>query len=182
MSITTQQMKEAKESFSKMISHLGLAAAIEARPERSIIILQVKTRQPGRLIGRNGQSLNAIQHLLNVILLTRKGAFPKVSIDVQGLSDDRSRPSRSSRGGGASTRPASRNDSRADSSDRLRKRAQDAVKEVHRWGEQVVLQAMTPAEIKIVEDVLATESELETVTSNGAGNKITLTIRLKNAK
>ncbi len=166
MAISQQQLDEAKSVFSKMISLLGLPGRIEARTERTTICLGIHTDDPGRLIGRNGQSLNAIQHLLNVILLNREKSFPKVSIDVQGQRERSQSPRK------GSTKKAEHS---------IQKQAMDAVREVKRWGEAVALPPMNPEELDLVRNTLGGETDIEVETLNGnrTDKKGQLKIRLK---
>ena len=149
MAISSDELEQTTHNFDRMISMLGLVAEINAQSESEIIHLSVKTEDPGRLIGRNGQTLNALQHLLNGILLNKKKNFPKVLIDVEGYQDKRSTAAR---------RPKPQSNQM-----RTRRRAIDAAKEVKRWGEKVTLQGLKKSEISAVVEALKDEKELEVV-------------------
>ncbi len=142
-----ENMNETKDYFSKLITQLGLEAELQARNERNTIYLHVKTNDPGRIIGRKGQTLNALQHLLNSILLNQKKTFPKVLIDVQGPEEHKRREL-----------AVRKNDNK---SEKLGLQILDAVKEVKRWGEEVTLPRMSLKEFQFVQSTLKDDSEVE---------------------
>ena len=142
-----ENMTQTKDLFSKFITPLGLEAELQARNERNTIYLHVKTNDPGRIIGRKGQTLNALQHLLNSVLLNQKKTFPKVLIDVQGPEEHKRKD------------VAVRKNN--NQSEKLRLQALDAVKEVIRWGEEVTLPLMSIKEFQMVQSTLKDDSEVE---------------------
>ena len=48
------------------------------------ILLDVKTEDSGRLIGRQGQTLSDLQYITNRVLFQQDKAAPKVMVDVAG--------------------------------------------------------------------------------------------------
>jgi spoIIIJ-associated protein len=176
MTVSQEQLDQTKENFNQLISLLGLSAEVKAESDREAIQLRVKTEDPGRLIGRKGQTLNSLQHLLNGILLNKAKSFPKVLIDVEGSRDkERGHDRRGSR----KNRDVPKKDE--PNRDRIRQQAIDASKEVKRWGEDVVLSRMSESEIEEVRRILDNEPELEIITGEVTQNgpSRSLTIRLK---
>ena len=170
MSISEDQLTVTKDKFSDMITLLGLSGDIKANVDRKLIRLDINTSDPGRLIGKNGKTLNALQHLLNGILLNRNRTFPKVLINVNGDQDD-------------STEAEATSDQVEQDYSGIRQRAMDAIKEVKRWGEEVTITSLKEEEVDQIREVLNEEPEIEIEEDLKSGrtgeNKII--IRLKNA-
>ena len=158
MTISQEEIEQTRNNFIQLTTSLGLIANVKAKTENEYIYLNVKTEDPGRLIGRNGQTLNALQHLLNGILLNKKKNFPRVLIDVEGYQEKR--------------RNSIKEKVNKDF-EKTRKRALDAVKEVKKWGEKVVLSPMNEEELSLVHNTLKEEKEVELICENGNkdGNK-----------
>ena len=169
MAVSHGELEQTSNNFDRMISMLGLVAKIEARSENDLIYLSVKTEDPGRLIGRNGQTLNALQHLLNGILLNKNKKFPKVLIDVEGCQDKRVSPRRERQG------PKQESNLK-----RTQQQALDAAKEVKRWGEKVTLQRVKKTELDIILRTLQDDKEIEVVSSDSKNDIQHVTIQLKN--
>ncbi len=159
-----EYLQQAESNFKQLVSLLGLSAELQSKNERNTIYLHVKTNEPGRIIGRKGQTLNALQHLLNSILLNQKKVFPKVLIDVEGNNEEKKKPV---------PRPSKKTDT-------LQSQILDAAKEVKRWGEDVTLVKLTRHDLKQVASVIKDDRELEVFvdeSSNKGQGKVK--IRLK---
>jgi spoIIIJ-associated protein len=73
-----------KELLDTMLGYLGFVVEIEeTQSEGGNPTLQIYTEESRRLIGRDGETLEAIQFLLNRILQTRDKAAPKVIVDCE---------------------------------------------------------------------------------------------------
>lgn len=179
MAITNEQLDITTENFNQLTSLLGLAAEVNAKTDDKSIFLNVKTEDPGRLIGRNGQTLNSLQHLLNGILLNKGKSFPRVLIDVVSSGEENKRPP--SRRNNADRKQGSNQGSDQGSNpEKLRTQALDAAKEVKRWGEDVTLPSMNVEEIKEVMSILSSDNQLELAEVNGAKpNTKRVTVKLK---
>jgi spoIIIJ-associated protein len=95
-------------------------------------------RVPRRLVGRDGEVLEALQELTRLAVLAASGERSRLMLDIGGY--------------------------RAGRREALVKRAQEVVSEVKSSGTKVALEPMTPFERKVVHDAvaaegLATESE-----------------------
>ncbi len=140
-----EYLQQAESNFRQLVSLLGLSAELQSKSERNTIYLHVKTDDPGRIIGRKGQTLNALRHLLNSILLNQKKVFPKVLIDVEGNNEEKKKsvPRQNKR------------------SEALQSQILDAVKEVKRWGEDVTLAKFTRHDLKQITAIIKDDRELE---------------------
>jgi spoIIIJ-associated protein len=77
-------MMTPKELLDTMLGYLGFVVQIEeAQNEAGNLVLQIYTEESRRLIGRDGETLEAIQFLLNRLLQARDKDAPKVIVDCE---------------------------------------------------------------------------------------------------
>jgi spoIIIJ-associated protein len=124
------------ETLQKILHSLGFEAQVEQHQLDDGLMLDVKTDDSGRLIGRQGQTLADLQYILNRILFQRDESAPKVTVDVGGY--------------------------RAQARDALIKRAQDAAEKVRRWGDIVELEPMSAFDRRIVHHALKDDPDITT--------------------
>jgi len=115
---------------------MGFPATVEEHPLDDGLLLDVKTEDPGRLIGRQGQTLSQLQYILNRLLYHQDPSVPKVMIDVGGYREQ--------------ARQA------------LVQKAQEAAEKVRRWGDIVELEPMNAFERRIVHSALKDDPGVET--------------------
>lgn len=73
-----------KEMLDTMLGYLGFVFEIEEQQgETGNLVLQIYTEESRRLIGRDGDTLEAIQYLLNRALQAKDKDAPKVTVDVE---------------------------------------------------------------------------------------------------
>ena len=73
-----------KDLLDTMLGYLGFVVQIEETSnEGGNATLQIYTEESGRLIGRNGETLEAIQFLLNRLLQARDKDAEKVIVDCE---------------------------------------------------------------------------------------------------
>lgn len=94
MENSTEQSQKSKDVFMTMVGLLGLNAEVSDKVSGRNIVLSVNTDEPGRLIGRNGSSLDNVGLLMNRILKKTDNSFPKVIIDVDGYDKKSKRDKR----------------------------------------------------------------------------------------
>src|ERR1039457_1810591 len=112
---------QPKEILEKILGTLGFSATVEEHKLGDDLMLDVKTEESGRLIGRQGQTLADLQYIVNRILFQADQSTPKVMVDVGGY--------------------------RAQAREALVKKAKDAADKVRRWGDTVELEPMTALEM-----------------------------------
>jgi len=127
---------QPKATLEHILTLMGFSATIEETQLDDGILLDVKTEDSGRLIGRQGQTLADLQYLTNRILFQQDTSAPKVLIDVGGY--------------------------RAEARDALIKKAKDAADKVRRWGDVVELEPMGAYERRIVHQALREDPDVET--------------------
>jgi spoIIIJ-associated protein len=77
-------MMTPKELLDTMLGYLGFVVQIdETRSEGGSLTLQIYTEESRRLIGRDGETLEAIQFLLNRLLQTKDKEAGKVIVDCE---------------------------------------------------------------------------------------------------
>jgi spoIIIJ-associated protein len=127
---------QPKETLEKILALLGFPATVEEHKIDDGILLDVKTEDAGRLIGRQGQTLTDLQYVTNRMLFQQDPNAPKAMVDVGGY--------------------------RAQARDALVKRAQDAAEKVRRWGDAVELEPMNAFDRRVVHQALKDDPDVET--------------------
>jgi spoIIIJ-associated protein len=127
---------EAKSTLEKILQLLGFDAAIEEHRMDDGILLDVKTEDSGRLIGRQGQTLSDLQYITNRLLFQQDPSAPKIMVDVSGY--------------------------RAQAREALVKKAKDAAEKVRRWGDVVELEPLNAFDRRIIHQALKDDPGIET--------------------
>ena len=126
---------QPKATLEKMLELLGIPATVEEHAMDDSILLDVKTEDSGRLIGRQGQTLSDLQYLTNRILFQQDQSAPKVTVDVGGY--------------------------RTQAREALIKKAKEAAEKVRRYGDIVELEPMGSFDRRIVHQTLKDDPDVE---------------------
>jgi spoIIIJ-associated protein len=127
---------QPKETLETILTSLGFPATVEEHKLEEGILLEVKTDDAGRLIGRQGQTLADLQYVTNRLLFQQDASAPKVMVDVGGY--------------------------RAQAREALVKKAKDAAEKVRRWGDTVELEPMTAFDRRVVHQAIKDDPDVET--------------------
>jgi spoIIIJ-associated protein len=128
---------EPKTLLEQLLQHLGFAnVTVEEHRLDEGLLLDVKSDDAGRLIGRQGQTLSELQYILNRLLFHQDPSAPKVMVDV--------------------------GDYRASARDALLKKAKEAAEKVRRWGDIVELEPMNAFDRRIIHNALKDDPSVET--------------------
>ena len=127
---------QPKEIVEKILAALGFPATVDEQKYDGGVMLDVKTEESGRLIGRQGQTLADLQYIVNRILFQQDQSAPKVMLDVGGY----------------------RSQARA----ALVKKAKDAAERVKRWGDAVELEPLSAFDRRIVHQALKDDPDIDT--------------------
>ena len=73
----------AKDILDTMLGHLGFAFEIKETEAEGTVTLQVYTPEKEMLIGKEGETIDDLQFLLNRILQAQDPSSPKVQVDVE---------------------------------------------------------------------------------------------------
>ena len=141
---------QPKEIVEKILSTLGFPATVEEHKLGEDLMLDVKTDEAGRLIGRQGQTLADLQYLVNRILFQADQTAPKVMLDVGGY--------------------------RSQAREALIQKAKEAAEKVRRWGDAVELEPLNAFDRRIVHQALRDDPDIEThsVEVDGTDKKVLL--------
>ena len=123
-------------TLEQLLQHLGFAAAVEEHLLEEGLILEVKTEDAGRLIGRQGQTLGDLQYITNRLLFRQDPTSPKVTVDVGGY--------------------------RSQAREALLKKAREAAEKVRRWGDVVELEPLNAFDRRIIHNALKDDPGIET--------------------
>ena len=72
-----------KDILDTLLGHLGFFVEIEEQDRDGHLILQIRTNDPARLIGRREETLESLQFLVNRILLAQNPEAPRIIVDVE---------------------------------------------------------------------------------------------------
>jgi spoIIIJ-associated protein len=127
---------EPKVILEKILELLGFGVTVEEHNMDDGILLDVKTEDSGRLIGRQGQTLSDLQYITNRLLFQQDPSAPKIMVDVSGY--------------------------RAQAREALVKKAKDAAEKVRRWGDVVELEPLSAFDRRIIHQALKDDPGIET--------------------
>jgi spoIIIJ-associated protein len=127
---------QPKEILENLLRSLGFEPVVEEHAMDDGLLLDVKTDDPGRLIGRQGQTLSELQYITNRLLFRQDTNAPKVTVDVGGY--------------------------RSQAREALVKKAKEAAEKVRRWGDIVELEPLNAFDRRIVHNALKDDPSVET--------------------
>ena len=127
---------QPKETLGKILETLGFPATVEEHQLEEGLLLEVKTEDAGRLIGRQGQMLADLQYITNRLLFQQDATAPKVMVDVGGY--------------------------REQAREALVKKAKNAAEKVRRWGDTVELEPLSAFDRRVVHQALKDDPDVET--------------------
>jgi spoIIIJ-associated protein len=91
---TPEDLAVAKEILAELLARMGFRVRIDViagETSRLNVVSEVGRQSLGALIGRKGERLSALQHLLNLMLAKRLGAWTRVLVDVEDYRGRRER-------------------------------------------------------------------------------------------
>lgn len=127
---------DAKSILEEMLKLLGFQATVSETNIEGTILLDVQTDDPGRLIGRQGQTLSELQYIVNRIIFRNDPTSPKVTLDVGNY--------------------------RSQQRDSLVQKAKEAAEKVRRWGDIVELEPLNAFDRRIIHNALKDDPDIET--------------------
>src|SRR6478735_897080 len=141
---------EPQVTLEKLLQLLGFDCTVQEHRMDDGILLDVKTDDSGRLIGRQGQTLSDLQYITNRLLFQQDPSAPKIMVDVSGY--------------------------RAQAREALVKKAKEAAEKVRRWGDVVELEPLNAFDRRIIHQALKDDPSIEThrVEVEGTEKKVVL--------
>jgi spoIIIJ-associated protein len=94
--VSPEALQAGRAILTALMAHLGYDVTVEALPGETSRINVVGTNESerralGALIGRKGERLSALQHLLNLMLSKQLGEWTRILVDVEGYRGRRER-------------------------------------------------------------------------------------------
>jgi spoIIIJ-associated protein len=127
---------DPKAILEKLLQSLGFEGTVTQQDADGQVLLDIQTADPGRLIGRQGQTLSELQYITNRLIFKQDVASPKVTLDVGNY--------------------------RAQQRDSLIQKAKEAAEKVRRWGDIVELEPLNAYDRRIVHNALKDDPGIET--------------------
>ena len=127
---------DPKAILEKLLTSLGFEATVNKNDLDGQVFLDVQTNDPGRLIGRQGQTLSELQYITNRLIFKEDPESPKVTLDVGNY--------------------------RSQQRDALLQKAMEAAEKVRRWGDIVELEPLNAFDRRIVHNALKDDPTIET--------------------
>lgn len=136
VTVSEDPVKLAKEFLYKVCDEMGVNVYIEDMTVDEYIYLSFSGKDLGILIGRRGETLDALQYLTNLVVNKQVEDRVKFILDVQGYRKRRE--------------------------ETLRKLAQRLSDKVKRTGNKIVLEPMNPHERRVIHTALQKDNRVNT--------------------
>ena|SRR2546422_8059588 len=149
---------DPQQVLQKLLDSLGLQTKVERYTMDGSTLLHIATVEPGRLIGKHGQTLDHLQFLVNRIVQRADPSAPRVIVDCERY------------------RERQRDD--------LLKIVLDAADRVRRWGDPVHIGPFSAFDRRIIHQHMLRDPELEAVSESeeeGGRKKMTICVKAKPA-
>ncbi len=135
--------KKVKEELNEILKLMGMEAEVTTSLEGEKVVADIKSENGAILIGKKGQTLNALQLIVNLIVNRDEKTRTKVIVDTENYRQRRENA--------------------------LMKMAGEVADEVKSKGRSRELEPMNPAERRVIHLALKDDRDVET-TSQGEGN------------
>ena len=136
-----------------ILGTLGFVFEVHEEQTADGLVLQVRTRDPGRLIGREGHTLEDLQFLVNRLSHSGEEVTQRVVVDVEGY--------------------------RANQRRELVARLGRIAQRVRQTGEPMRLEPMNSFDRRIVHNVFQNDRDIEAVSPPGAARLKRMTVQLR---
>mgnify|MGYP001054289179 CR=1 FL=1 len=135
--------KRAKEELDEILKLMGIEAEVSTSLEGGKVVADIKSENGAVLIGKKGQTLNALQLIVNLIVNRDEKTRTRVVVDSESYRQRREKA--------------------------LVKMAKEVADEVKRKGQPCELEPMNPNERRIIHLALKNDKDVDT-TSKGEGS------------
>jgi spoIIIJ-associated protein len=149
---------DPRDVLQQMLNGLGLQTKVEQYTMDSSTLLHIATVEPGRLIGKHGQTLSQLQFLLNRVLQRMNPGAEHVIVDCERY------------------RERQRDD--------IIRQALDAAEKVRRWGEPVRIGPFNAFDRRIIHLQIQKDAELEAISEgeeDGGRKRMIIQVKQKPA-
>ena len=80
---------KAKKFIEKVLEYMDFPSTLNVKREKELVILEIYGQNTGLLIGKKGQTLEALQHILDRFLNREGDRGAKILIDIEGYREKR---------------------------------------------------------------------------------------------
>lgn len=147
-----QQIKDLEKITKDLFSHIGFPIDFQIKKEEELVVIHLKSDEPGVLIGYHGQALNALQQMITLMAFKKFGQWVRILVDIEDYREKRK--------------------------EALENMAQGAAQKVKLSGQNETFPPMSSFERRIIHLALAEHPDVETV-SEGEGNQRHIIIKAK---
>lgn len=139
--LVTTPVDDAVQFLKDVLVTMGVTAKVEVQTDSHPVVIDIRGEELGMVIGRHGQTLDALQYLVNIVANRRHEGYTRFQLDAQGYRRRRE--------------------------ESLQQLAERIARQVLKTGKAVALEPMTPMERKVIHthiqkyDRLTTYSEGE---------------------
>ena len=143
--IKEEKIARATAFIKEIISQLGYTVEYFIREEQNFVIINIRGKNAGKLIGKRGETLYAIQYLVNIAANKKDEANLKFLIDIEDFRKKREKT--------------------------LINLANKLARQVKESGNKVVLEPMNPLERKIIHTALQKFPDIDTSSEGEEGQR-----------
>lgn len=145
-------ISEAKKVTNELLRRMCLPAVVEAHAREAHVYVNITGRDGALIIGRKGETLNAIQYMINRILHKKMGGVVRVVVDTERYRGRRAKS--------------------------LKEFALRNARKVSSSGREMVLEPMTPADRRIIHMALQHSRSVRTQSrGEGANRRVVISPR-----
>ncbi|PTX99777.1 single-stranded DNA-binding protein [Verrucomicrobia bacterium LW23] len=156
MHLSPMSQTSARDILESILGHLGFPFQIEETKRGDCIVLNIISREAGRLIGRDGHTIEDLQYLVNRLLHGVEDSPQRVIVDVEGY----------------------RQKGEIDFIVNIR----EVADRVRATGEPELLPAMNSYDRRLVHQALAEDAEITTRSEEGNARMKQITIELRRSR
>ena len=143
--LLTDIQEYAKEFLSEILKNMGLDVTFETRLRDEQIVVKMYSDKNNILIGRNGQTLSALQTILRQAIFNKIEAYPYIVLDVENYKDKKIM--------------------------HLERLAKNIAREVVQTGKETRLENMTSYERRVVHNILSQNKKVYTISEGEEPNR-----------
>jgi len=146
------RLTEARQVLERILKEMGIDCTIEAFDRRETFYLNIISEREGLLIGRRGETIDALQYLVNRIVNKHPKEQVNVILDIENYRDRRE--------------------------EKLRRLAQRLASQVKMTGEPLTVPPMNAHDRRIIHITLQDDQDVKTMsTGNGSYRKVVISLR-----
>lgn len=136
VSLKLSQSGDAKFFLSDVLTKMKVSVDIESEEDEEAILLRIKGKDSGIIIGRRGETLDALQYLTSLVVNKDREEYKRVTIDIENYRQKRE--------------------------ETLVRLANRLAERVSRYRKNVTLEPMNPYERRIIHSSLQNNKYVET--------------------